>query len=211
MIYKDLQDAVIRGRFNEGDRTDVKLWLGWAYQRIWNAADWDFRDARSSFTVVTTGPTPVPSDFGREREMFDDQGDLLDYLPPTEFDVLSQGNGATVSRPEVYTRRNRSFEFLPSPDGAYTFEVSYRRRLCHLNDLDEVVAGLLSDDNDRPIWDEDEGYDGYLITQAKATGAALNGDPTSALVKDEAAALFGALMNERAAYGGPIQYGRDAL
>lgn len=208
-----MQDAVIRNRFNEGNREDVKLWLGWAYTRIWNAADWDFRDVGpTAITLSTSGPTPVPEDFGREHEMFDDLGDPLNYLPPIEFDVVNEaGVGTAISRPELYTRRARGFEFCPPPDSAYTFHVAYRRRVSHLNASDEIVAGLMSADDDRPIWDDDEGYDGYLIAKAKATGAALNGDPTAALANDVATELFAALLNEKAAYGGPQQYARDPL
>jgi hypothetical protein len=108
--------------------------------------------------------------------------------------------------------RARKIEFAPTPDGGYGFSVSYRRRLSHLDSTGAVVAGPLREDDDEPIWGTDDAYDGYLIAGAKADGAALNGDPTSALADQVATGVLGALMNEEAGpTGAPVQYARDGL
>jgi len=215
MTYQEVYTECIDLRFNNLTLkvAQVKKWVNWAEIWVWNAAPWVFkRVPPASLTITALDNTPtMPPDFGKARRLYDYLGDRLEYHDPDEFDDLFEGDiiANRTGEPTDYTVRNRQIELAPIPQTNRTYKLPYRRRYSHLNNVDTVVAGVMSATTDKPIWDVEHHY--LLVPTALILGMKLEVDQTAeslrnqrdemlAAMKEE---LVGGVENEPTFWGGP--------
>lgn len=207
MTYKELQDAVIRFRFNEGRRADVKDWIGLRYGEVWSAADWPFKYVHREDLTVSAGTATAPSALRRPLQLENAAGDMLEYLSQSEFRDLYAWDDTTSSTADVYTLINSTFYIEPADTG--TFKLSYERRPSHLADGTTDTAGLMNSDNDTPIWPVEHHY--LLVVGAMSTGLKLENDNTWPALEDEFTRLVEVMKEDLLppVRGQTLQYGRD--
>jgi hypothetical protein len=217
MDYNEIVTHVISARFKEGQRSKVQLWVKRRYAAIWALADWPWKLVGPTSLTITAGdntPTP-PSDIGKPRRLYDDDGYPLPLLISESFDDLylyGQLQGST-GKPQAWKWENGVITVGPVPDAAYTFKLTYDRRVAH-RDLNGTVAdGTFSLDSDLPIWDNRD-FDYALVPGAIATGLKEENDPTWRDLEDEFAQISNDMREfylPSASTYGNIQFGRDEV
>ena len=180
----------------------ISQWLAAAYTDIWNAGKWTFKKvSRENFYTTADGTstgaasaTPdMPAAFGEMIALLDDQGFELTWLTETEFESQYTEANATTGRPSVFTVVNRQIQLWPTPDAAYLFKVSYKRRLATRNSSGVVQAGFYQADTDFPLWD-DHHY--ILVLRAKLLGLKSLADPTADMLEGEFGRLLDAMTED---------------
>jgi hypothetical protein len=179
MTFDDLADAVIRNRFQESNRTDVKLWLNASYTAIWQEADWYFKHVTAAPWTVTAGDDAPAmfSDFAEAEGVFNENGEPLIYLPQKQLEDNYLGDDGSGSS-EAYTVVGREIILAPTPATTRTYYLSYRRRISHVDVGGSAAAGVMSEDGDQPIWGAE--FDYLLVADAQLTGELLHKDPQAA-------------------------------
>jgi hypothetical protein len=194
------QKTKVAGDRLTSETTDIPEWLAAAYVDVWNAANWTFkRVSRETFyttddgtsTGVPTATPKMPAAFAEATVLLDDQGYEVKQMP--EIDFETKLTDTTTGRPAYYTVVNRQILLWPTPDAAYAFKVSYKRRLATRNSSGTVHAGFYTADTDLPLWD-DHHY--ILVVRAKILGLKLMTDPTADMLQDEYGRLMDAMMAE---------------
>jgi hypothetical protein len=180
LTYLQLQDAVLGRRFPAASQRDnAKRWLATAYQDVWSAAEWTFKNVSRATLAMTSGDsTPaMPTDFGDALDLYDDSGVPMMRYSQSEFeyrygDILLNSQ---TGLPEAFTVVNRQIEIAPLPTTT-TFRLSYTRRLSHKeSDGTTVTGGYFDEDSDYPLWDD---HHSVLIPRATAIGLQEINDPT---------------------------------
>jgi hypothetical protein len=191
--YVDLQDAVLDKRFPSSRRASVTQWLAVAYQDVWDAGNWSFKQvSREAWYTTADGTssglasaTPtMPATLGRVTRIFDDLGDELDEYDEDSFEgrFSALDVQGTTGRPYAFTVIDRQIHLAPKPDAAYLFNVSYRRRMAHRNVGGVAVAGFMTQSDDSPLWSD---HQWILVPRAQAIGLKMLNDPTWPPLQDE--------------------------
>ena len=206
LTYQALYQAIIGTRFPQASQlTNAKRWLDTAYQDVWNAADWTFRRVpMSSFAVTSAQPT-MPTDYADTIDLYSPDGTQLVRLSEEDFERYYLGSIASASGPaDAYAVINRQI-YLSSPaSGTYTH--SYRRRMAHKDTGGSVVAGPMSADSDKPLWDD---HHGVLIPRAQAIGLLELNDPTWELPQNEYERQLSRMKQDYEQVRPATQWGRD--
>lgn len=211
LTYASLQAYVKERRFPDSLTGAVQAWLAAAYQDVWDAADWDFKqvprqtfytssDATSNGTA--TAKPRMPGDFAYSRRLYDENGYPVDYMDADSFDD-DYASTTSTGAPEAFTVVNRQIILAPTPNRVYALSLPYRRRMAHKNTSGVVVAGFLSADTDYPLWD-DHHY--LLVPRAKTLGLQSIGDPTWTDLHADYQQRLGLMVGDYVT-SGPVQYG----
>ena len=214
MSFLELQNEVITFRFREAQRGSVKRWLNQRYAWVWAQATWPFKlEAPSALTLAAgswTAPFATATDVLRPLNVYNDNGDPLRYLTPPEFQRLYEDTTGT-GRPEDYTVINGAIFLGPLTDSDYTFTASYERMVSKLNSVGVMQPGLLSADDDYPVYDA--GFHYMLVMGAIATGLKMVNDPTWEAIEDEYRAMVLVMQQELlpADRGETIQFGSRGM
>lgn len=195
MTYKQLQDEVIALRFNESKRASIKSWLNLRYAWVWDQAEWVFKRVPPTALAVANGSrTPaMPTDLADVEQVFDDQGATLEELDPDSWDSAFQWDSSS-GRPGYYTTVNRQLYLGPTPNAAYSFKLSYRRRLSHVDSITGITGGIMVEDTDQPIWSAE--YDYLLVLEAAMLGMQLEKDDGWAQLKPQRDELLAAMIED---------------
>lgn len=177
MTFKQLQDAVIGLRFNDGDRDSVKFWINQSYTKIWNHANWSFKTTSSDIAVASGDNSPaMPADFGKALELYNADGARLIYLSRRDFEELFLPDTDTQGNASYYTVIDRQIYLSNAAGSELTYQLSYRRRVSHVDPVSGIIGGVLISDGDQPIWPAEHDY--VLVLEATMLGQQLNNDPT---------------------------------
>lgn len=209
MTLAEIADEVRRARFTAAGTGEPESWVRHAYGRVWSAEEWTFKRVGPTAFPVSAGATDLPDDADRVLVLTDpEQEEPLTYVEPGDFDrYLSPGLPA--GGPSWFTIYNRQIVVAPVPDGGYTFDLSYQRRLSHFNVSAEPVAGHMVAGDDSPLWPDD--HHDILITGGLVRGLQLKNDPTWPPLADEFRQQLQDMRDSYLDKPGPVQYGRDAL
>lgn len=190
LTYAQLVAAVLQNRFPASLTGTAQQWLAVAYQEVWDAANWTFKHvSRASFYTSADGTssgtateTPLmPTAFADATRLLDDLGCPLGRYSQGEFEDAFTSDTST-GRPWAYAVIDRQVHLGPTPDKAYLFKLSYRRRLAHKDASGNVVAGFLAADTDVPVWDD---HHRVLVPRAQMIGLKEKNDPTWPPLDDE--------------------------
>jgi hypothetical protein len=176
LTYLDLYQAVLGFRFPQASQlTNSKRWVDTAYQDVWSAADWTFRRVPLADLAVSDATPDMPTDFADVIDLFDPSGYRLERLSQEDFERYYAPSLATASvgTSAGYAVVNR--QVYLSSAGSGTYKLSYRRRMAHKDTGGAVVAGPMSVDTDKPLWDD---HHSILIPRAQAIGLQEINDPT---------------------------------
>lgn len=179
MTFKELQDEVIAMRFDESRRTSVKSWINLRYAAIWNKQDWTFKHvAGVSLAVVAGNKLPsLPEDFSRSEGIFDQYGEPLSYLDPSDWNDYFSDPQLTNGAPWAYKIVDREVYLGPTPEATTTFTINYVRRMAHVDGATTLdTPGTMVQDDDQPIWEAE--YDYTLVVDACILGQQMLNDPT---------------------------------
>jgi hypothetical protein len=205
-IYNEVAD--VRFSRDANKITQIKRWVNAAELELWNKADWVFkRVPAASLAIVAGNRLPaMPADYGKTRSLIDNNGEPLNYMDPQEFDDAYAADTSS-GPPSDFTVVNRQIYVGPTPSASVTFKHGYRRRYAHLDNASAVVAGVMSVDTDKPIWDIEHHF--VLVPLAIVIGARMENDPAPQVYKDAADELIEAMRSDL--FGGveaqTIQYG----
>lgn len=197
--YGDQKTEVLRDRFP--NTAPAAAWLAAAYTEVWNAAPWSFkRVSRETFYTTADGTSTgtatasplMPAAFSRGVAVYDDLGDKLEELLPHEFERRFAGD-PVFGPPDTFCVVNRQVQLFPTPDAAYAFTISYRRRLSTRTTAGVFQAGFYLDDSDIPAWD-DHHY--LLVVRARILGGRIYSDPTVDQLENEYARLLDAMVED---------------
>lgn len=200
LAYSDLTAAIYERRFPSS--APVSQWLAAAYADVWNAAQWNFkRVSRASFYTTADGlvggtasATPLmPTALSRVTLLLDDQGNEVEQLDEEQFERRFTEQTASTGKPQAFTVVNKQIILWPTPDAAYLFKLSYRRRLATKTAGGTVQAGFFSADTDLPLWD-DHHY--ILVTRSKIIGLRDRSDPTASDLVEEYQRALEAMIEE---------------
>lgn len=211
LTFSQMQDKAIANAFNEGNRSDVQVWLNDYYRRVWGLVDWPFRKPEPASLTVTAGDaTPtMPTDIMRVVEVMDNNENPLSEINQEQYDQSGFLDTSATGKPSVYWLDGRQIRFGPIPDGSYTFQIRYERGLTHRNAAGTAVAGPMTLSDDQLFWD---GFEYLIIFGARAMGKVLTNNPTWPGDVDQADAMLLDMMAEWFPPGNqPTQYGRDML
>lgn len=170
-----LRDRVLGRRFPvQTQGTNALEWLEIAYQDVWVAADWTFTRVMLEDLAVASDTPAMPATFGDALSLYDPSGCKLERLSQEDFEAWKV-SPFTSGTPYVYTVVDRQIKLAPSPSGAMTFKLSYRRRVVHKNANGSTGNGFMDADGDLPYWDD---HHRILVPRAVAIGLQEINDPT---------------------------------
>jgi len=173
--------AIIGRRFPAASQTtNAQRWLDTAYQDVWTAEDWTFKQvSRDNFAVTAGVSTPtMPAAFADATKLYDQYGSQLEYLNQDDFEDVFAASLASsgAGPPPAYTVVNRQIHLGGAPGANATYKLSYRRRLAHKESNGvTITAGFMDEDDDYPLWDD---HHAILIPRAQAIGLLEINDPT---------------------------------
>lgn len=194
-----MQTAVRERRFPTS--SPITDWIKAAYADIWNAKNWSFKyltnqtfwTTSDSLSSGSASQTPkMPTDFSRVTSLYDDQGYELRWLEQADFE-RNWTNVTSTGRPCEFTVVNNRIILGPTPNAAYSFDLSYRRRLATRNSSDTVQAGFFQADTDKALWDD---HDYVIVIRAKIIGLRDRSDPTAGDLEGEYVRLLEAMAEE---------------
>lgn len=213
MTLDEIVKEVVQIRFKASQRESAKRWVNVRYQAIWGYADWPWkRQGPIDMPLVVGNANPVlPVGFLRPIIVFDDTGGEVEWMEPDEFDRIHryQQVNNTRARPDCFKWVDNVITLGPAPDSAYTFGLSYERKMTYLQGGTTPATGQLTGDNDTPIWDQSYHY--ILVHGAIATGLRLENDPTYPAMEEEYEAMLASMQDHylpTASPSGHLQYGR---
>ncbi len=139
MMFSDLYGDVLALRFNgtsasAAQQTQAKRAVNHALARIWNAAEWTFKEGNDAVTATagSAALSGLASDFGVARALYTDDGTRLRYLTPRQF-YNAYGGTAPTGTPESYTIINQAITVSPTPTVTSTaYLLVYEKRLTNL-------------------------------------------------------------------------------
>lgn len=175
LTYDQLIADVRQNRFPSSMTGLAQKWLAVAYQDVWEAAPWSFKrvsmetlylTADGTSTGTVTAQPLMPAAFAEAHRLYDDNGVPLLQIDMDDFEDTYASITAT-GRPETFTVSGRQIIVGPTPDSAYQFKVSYRRRLAHKDASGNVIAGFFTAGSDYPLWDD---HHRVLVPRAQALG-----------------------------------------
>lgn len=175
LTYLNIYQAVLGRRFPQSSQlTNSKRWVDTAYQDVWSAADWTFRRVPQSDLVVASATPTMPADYADTIDLFDPQGYRLERMSEEDFERdFLPASSINVFPAYAYTVVNRQI-YLPAT-AAGTYKHSYYRRMAHKDNAGAVIAGPMSLDTDKPLWDD---HHSVLIPRAQVIGLIELNDPT---------------------------------
>jgi len=216
MTFDDICDEVIEARFKESQRTSVKRWVNLREAQIWATAEWPWKIiGPTALTVTTADSTPsLPSDIDRPSKIYDDLGDRLQYMIQDEFDdyLTSYQINNTRGRPTTFKWNNGVLTLGVVPDRAYSYTMSYLRKLSHYAAGSVVTLGPMSADTDFPLFDAE--WHEILTLGAISTGLKVENDPTWEPLEGEFSVMLAQMVEHylpAVAVAGNMQYGADWL
>lgn len=214
MDYVDIQDEIINLRFNSTKRPSVKRWIDAKYAEVWAAYDWPFKFASGDPFDVAAGDARVTmSDTFHKMSpqgFVDENGNVLRFLDQRMF-FSAYAASTDEGHPDTFTIVNNEVLFAPISDAAYTYFISYERRISHLDSTGSAIGGPMTEDDDTPIWSDDFHF--LLVPGAMALGLKLENDPTWPALEQEFLTQIGRMADH---YLPPDiaetqQYGADTL
>lgn len=131
------------------------------------------RDMETRATAATTPGSAylaLPENFGGVRYVklaSSDPARLLRFLTPTQIDQTWLG--AEVGPPQAYCIVGDAFRLAPTPDAAYTVEISYTKKVAALSSANPV-NWLLSGHPDLYLYGALVAAEGYLGNDARLAG-----------------------------------------
>lgn len=175
LTYANIYQAVLGGRFPQASQlTNSKRWVDTAYQDVWGAADWTFKRVPLANLTVSSATPTMPTDFADVINLYDPQGYVLTRLSQEEFEDYYTPNASSVIWPaDAYAVVNRQIYLNAATSG--TYKLSYKRRMAHKDNGGSVVAGPMSADTDKPLWDD---HHAILIPRAQVIGLLELNDPS---------------------------------
>lgn len=186
MLFKDVQDAVIKDGFAEADRGDVKTWIVNRHAMLWSAREWVFRDGTTpvTFTANSQLVAGLPTDFLIATAVYNQQGSLLRPIRDIDrfFNDYNTNLAFGSSGPEAYTVIAGQLLVGPSGDGTNGLLVYERSKPSLVADTDPT--GL------------PDGFDLALVYGAKAAGFALKNVPLSQNFENQYAGVIVAMEND---------------
>lgn len=201
MTFKEMQDLVLGTRFTSGQRTAAKSWINSREVALWNqdGVTWEFAYPDDYDADVTAGVNTLsvgaglPADLDDVLRLTRDDGCPLKELNREDFDLFRiRLPSLTSGTPWYYTVVNRSVVLAPTPDVNATYTLAYSRRLCHFDGDDDVVAGVMVEDDDYPVYPDE--FHGVLVPGAVSTGLKYENDPTWSALEEEYGTLTQAMM-----------------
>lgn len=168
LTFRDIQNAVIKGGFDESDRSDVKNWITFRHAWLWDVAEWTFKQSAPTSVTFTSGSQTigdVPADFSTAVLLYDSQGLPLQPIRDFRefFNLYNTNLNLGSSRPEAFTVIGSDIYVGPSGDGTTGLLVYQKTKPALVNDSD--TTGL------------PDGYDLALVHGAKAEGFKLRNVP----------------------------------
>lgn len=162
MNFKELQDQVIAGSFDESLRGQVKTWLNNRYQMLWALDDWTFKDAAVNVGTLAGSNLlqNLPPDVGMIYSITNQDGEELLAIPdPREYyRTYVSATSPQVGPPEAYSAVNEQILLGPIADTTRDdYTLLYRK-----------AVTLLDDDTDIPAFPA--GFHLALVHGAKADG-----------------------------------------
>jgi len=177
--YLELQTAVLGRRFPPASElTNVKRWIGTAYQDVWDADDWDFKKVSFENLAVSGATVALPGNVAEVTGLYDNFGGKLERYSQEDFERFYSGNFAvsgsvSASPPPAYMVLAGSIKLSNSASGTYL--LSYNRRVSHKLAAGTITLGLMVLDTSVPFWDD---HHGLLVARAQAIGLQEINDPT---------------------------------
>ena len=201
MTFLDIQNEIINLRFDESRRSQIKSWIQARYAALWASDDWNFKRVLNANLTVTGGSnTPtMPSDISSIESVYDQFGAPVPYIDPQDWrDVFNDPSETPTTQPYAYTSVAGQIYLGPTPAGSTTFKISYERRVSHLDSSNNVTAGNLTNDTDKPIWSTGiyGEYDYLLVIDAMMLGQQLLNDPTAYTLQGQRDDMFQAMRND---------------
>ena len=214
MNFKELQDECIQIRFKESQRTSIKRWLNMRYQFLWSTADWPWKRQGPADLEIDSGDAnpALPSDFDRPLYMYTDNGDLVQWMSPDEFDMnyLPEELRSSGGKPRAFKWVNNVLTLGPVPDNDYTYKLVYERGMTFMQGGTVPTTGEMSGVTDEPMWTDAFHY--ILVPGAIATGLRMENDPTYPQFEEEFGQMLLSMKDHylpTASVSGNVQYGRE--
>jgi hypothetical protein len=179
LTFLDIQNELVRLRFGEGRRANVKQWINAKYRDIFVARDWSFRQVyREPVHIDAQGfVSATATPFTRVYALELADGTALSFVQPNvareNFPINLQ---TRPNPPEQFFVVDRVVRVQPPPSGIVDAYISYQRAVCCRMSTGQIKAGSMLADNDYPIWSQEHHY--LLVTGAMALGLKNVNDPT---------------------------------
>lgn len=214
MVFSEIYGEVITARFNTGQTANAKRWVNLREAQIWATAEWPWAIVGPTALVVTsTDSTPaLPVDIDTPSAIYDDHGDKLQYMIQSEFDdaFISPQLNNTRGRPNAFKWNNGILTLGPVPDTAYSFTMTYLRKICHYAAGTVLTTGPMTADTDFPVFDSE--WHEILTLGAISTGLKIENDPTWTSLEQEFGIMLTGMVDRylpAVATAGNMQYGAD--
>ena len=189
----------------------MKLWVNRRMQGVWGEAEWPFKRVnREACQIDSNGNLVMPVGFRRAIALEDASGSQLEYMVAEEW-RKDNPLPAVSGIPQSYTTWNGQVLFDATPGVGNVYQLSYLRRICCLDQNNQIKQGLMTSDFDKPLWDPEHHF--LLVLGATSTGLKLENDFTWSSLEDEFQGALTEMKDDLLPPDnvGTTQYGADDL
>lgn len=184
LTFLELQEAVLKNGFAEGDRADAKNWLNFRYEWIFTLEQWTFRKAQAALTITGgTATATAPTAFGTAIQVQLASGATLDPMDWALFNQAFFGTNVSQSTPRAFTVINGQIYLGPTPSASETGRILYLYDLCHKNSAGAVIAGPMTLNDDVPMIPA--GHHLSLVHGSKGSGFKLTNVPMASQLEQD--------------------------